>query len=600
MAGINQDIIEEVRSRCEISDIIGAFVQLKRRGTNSYTGLCPFHQEKTPSFHVDGKWQRYHCFGCGEDGDVFRFIMRHDNISFPDAVRQLAQRCGVVIPETGDYDSGQARAARDLKERLYKVNEEFSRFFVSFLRDNPSSPAGIYLQKRGITRDVADKFQIGAVPEERYACLNFGRYLGFTDEDLVAAGICGRAEESGRIYERFTGRLTFAIQNEYGRGVGFSARSLEPKPADGRKYVNTPETQVFKKGMLLYGLPQARDGISKERKIILCEGQMDTIAMHRAGFDCAVAPLGTAFTPEQAKLIKRYADEVNFAFDSDGAGQKAFLRALEFMLPLSVSIRMIPIPGGKDPDELYSQGGAEAVAAAVNGSLPWLEQFKNMLPSLYDMSTPVGRGQAAAFMVSLFALVKNPIELETYIREGAGLLQVSQEALYGELSRQRNREARSREMRGVGSAPQPAAPPPEKNFPPERSALLTLFGLAVGSSDNAREICDLVPPECLEGKDLLCRALNLLLGAAAGGEPESETAAALNALLTEHNDTELGKILLSPPTFNDPEKALADSVRELRRITGRRRYTAIIAEMRSCSDPERRLELMKQLQEVEK
>lgn len=599
MAGFNQDIIEEIRSRCDIADVIGAFVQLKRRGSNSFTGLCPFHQEKTPSFHVDGKWQRYHCFGCGKDGDVFRFVMEHDNISFPDAVQQLAQRCGVILPEQGDYDAGAARAHRDAKERIYKVNEEFSQFFVRFLRENPNSPAGIYLQKRGITREVAENFRIGAVPEERYFCLNYGRHLGFTEEDLVAAGICGRSEEYGRIYERFTGRLTFAIQNEYGRGVGFSARSLEAKPADGRKYVNTPETLVFKKGMLLYALPQARESIAKERKVILCEGQMDTIAMHRAGFTNAVAPLGTAFTPEQAKLIKRYADEVSIAFDSDGAGQKAFLRALEYILPLSLSMRMIRIPGGKDPDELYSNGGAEAVAAAVNSSVPWLEQFKLMLPSLYDMSTPVGRGQAAAFMASLFNLVKNAVELETYVREGAALLQVSEEALYGELSRLRNRDRRAGEMRQSAPAGQPP-PPQAQPRSPERSALLTLFALAAGSPDNAREISDLLPPEALEGYGVISEALNLLLAGASGGEPESETAAALNALLTERNDSELGMVLLSPPVFSDPEKALADTVNELLRITRRRRYTAVAAELRSCSDPERRLELMKKLQEVMK
>ena len=598
MAGFNQDIIEEIRSRCDIAEIIGSYVQLKRRGSTSFTGLCPFHQEKTPSFHVDGKWQRYHCFGCGKDGDVFRFIMEHDNVPFPEAVRQLAQRCGVILPEHDDYDPGAARISRDQKERIYKVNEEFSAFFVRYLRENPDSPAGIYLQKRKITRDVADACSIGAVPEERHVCLNYGRHLGFTEEDLLAAGICGRAEESGRIYERFTGRLTFAIRNEYNRGVGFSARSLEPKPADGRKYVNTPETLVFKKGLLLYGLPQARETVSKERKIILCEGQMDTIAMHRAGFTNAVAPLGTAFTPEQAKLIKRYADEVSIAFDSDGAGQKAFLRALEYILPLSLSLRMIRIPGGKDPDELFSNGGAEAVAAAVNSSVPWLEQFKEMLPSLYDMSTPVGRGQAASFMVSLFALVRNQIELETYIREGAALLQVSEEALFAELGRQRNKERRSSEMRGgvmqKTTLPQPPAAPDS----PGRSAMLTLFALAVSSPENAREISDLLPPEALSEGDVLSEALNLLLAAAAAGEPEADAAAALNMLLAEKDESELGKILLDPPAFSDPEKALNDSVKELLRISRRSRYTRIANEMRLCSDPERRLELMKQLQEV--
>lgn len=601
MAGFNQEIIEEIRRRCEITEFIGNYVQLKRRGTSSFTGLCPFHQEKTPSFHVDGKLQRYHCFGCHKGGDIFSFVMLHDNISFPDAVRQLAQRYGVDIPETSDYDAAAAKINRDQKERILKVNEEFSALFVRFLRENPASPAGVYLQKRGITREVADRFAIGALPDERYFCLNYGRHLGFTDEDLVAAGICGRSEESGRIYERFTGRLTFAIQNEYGRGVGFSARSLEAKPADGRKYVNTPETLVFKKGMLLYALPQARESISKQRSVILCEGQMDTIAMHRAGFTNAVAPLGTAFTPEQAKLLKRYADTVNLCFDSDGAGQKAFLRALEYLLPLSVTIRMIPIPGGKDPDELYTHGGAEAVAGAVNGSIPWLEQFQKQLPGLYDMSTPVGRAQAAAFMVSLFALLKNSIELETYMREGAAILRVSEEALYGELKKIRNKEKRVTDLDGggTGKVPPPVRKTESTSASPERSAMMTLLALAVSSQDNAREIGDLLPPAAIDGTTIAGRVLNLLLGAAAGGEPEEETALALNELLAESCDSEISALLLRPQDFSDPAKALADSVSELMRISKKRRYAALMAELRFCPE-ERKGELLKQLLEVQK
>ncbi|MBR2373193.1 MAG: DNA primase [Lentisphaeria bacterium] len=597
MAGFDQDIIEEIRSRCDIAEVIGNYVQLKRRGSTAYTGLCPFHQEKTPSFHVDGKWQRYHCFGCGKDGDVFRFIMDHDNIAFPDAVRQLAQRCGVILPESSDYDPGSSRANRDLRERLYKVNEEFSNFFVRFLRDNPGSPAGRYLEGRGIDRAVADKFKIGAVPDDRYACLNYGRHLGFSEEDLVAAGICGRAEGSGRFYERFTGRLTFAIENEYGRGVGFSARSLEPKPADGRKYVNTPETAIFKKGMLLYALPQARESVSRDRKMILCEGQMDTIAMHRAGFTNAVAPLGTAFTPEQAKLVKRYADEVSLAFDSDGAGQKAFLRAAEYILPLSLSMRMIRIPGGKDPDELYSHGGREAVAAAVNASVPWLEQFNLMLPGLYDMSTPVGRGQAAGFMVSLFSLVNNQIELESYIREGAALLNVSEDALYAELNRQRNRSRRVADMR---------QPEPEKSTPvpiqssPERSALLTLFALAISSEDTARNIGELLPPGSGDESSVVWKALNLLLSTALNGEKIEDAVPGINELLAAEPDPELGQLLISTPEFADPVRAVDDSVNEFMRISRRRRYAAVAAELRNCADPEKRFELMKQLQEVMK
>lgn len=601
MAGFDQNVIEEIRSRCDIAEIIGHYVQLKRRGSTSFTGLCPFHQEKTPSFHVDGKWQRYHCFGCGKDGDVFRFIMEHDNIAFPDAVRLLAQRCNVQLPEEGDYDPGAARAARDLRERLCKVNEEFSLFFCRFLRDNPGCPAARYLAGRGIDRATAEKFRIGAVPEARNACLEYGRRLGFTQEDLITAGICGRAEESGRLYERFSGRLAFSIENEYGRCVGFSARSLEPKPADGRKYVNTPETPVFKKGMLLYALPQAKEAVAANRKIILCEGQMDTIAMHRAGFANAVAPLGTAFTPEQAKLVKRYADEVSLAFDADGAGQKAFLRAAEILLPLSVSIRMISIPGGKDPDELYTHGGAEAVAAAVDASVPWLEQLGRMLPGLYDMTTPVGKGQAAAFLASLFVLVRNQVEFETYVQEGARLLDVSEEAIYAEVHRLRNRERRTFDLRSGRKAPESApesAPAPAA--PPERSALLTLLGLALSSDECAREIAGLLPPGTVEETSTAWKALDLLVSGALNGETVADSAAGINELLNSSPDPEVGKLLLSPPQFADPDRALRDSVAELFRLSRRRRYAAVAAEIRNCTDPARRLELMKQLQEISK
>jgi DNA primase len=262
-------------------------------------------------------------------------------------------------------------------------------------------------------------------------------------------------------------------------------------------------------------------------------------------------------------------------------------------------MRMIRIPGGKDPDELYSNGGAEAVAAAVNASVPWMEQFNLMLPSLYDMSTPVGRGQAAGFMASLFILVKNSVVLESYIREGAALLQVSEQALYDELSRLRNRERRSQEMRQGGRETQPA-PAPQQRTSAVPSALLTLFALSVSSQENAREISDLLPPEAIDGYGVISEALNLLLAGAAAGEPEEEIRTALNTLLSEKNSSELGRILISPPVFADPVKALADSVSELLRISRRRRYTAVVNELRSCSDPQRRSELMIKLQELMK
>ena len=318
--------------------------------------------------------------------------------------------------------------------------------------------------------------------------------------------------------------------------------------------------------------------------------------MHRAGFANAVAPLGTAFTPEQAKLVKRYADEVSLAFDADGAGQKAFLRAAEILLPLSVSIRMISIPGGKDPDELYTHGGAEAVAAAVNASVPWLEQLGRMLPGLYDMTTPVGKGQAAAFLAGLFVLVRNQVEFETYVQEGARLLGVSEEAIFAEVHRLRNKERRTFDMRSEQKAPAPAPVPAPAA--PERSALLTLLGLALSSDERARAIAELLPPGTVESTSTAWKALDLLVSGSLNGETVADSAAGINELLNDAPDAEVGKLLFSPPKFADPDRALQDSVAELFRIGRRRRYAAITAEIRSCTDSDRRQELMKQLQEV--
>ena len=304
---IPPEIIEEIKSRTDIVELIGSFVQLKRSGTNNFKGLCPFHQEKTPSFHVDGARQMFHCFGCGKGGDALRFLMDKENIVFVDAVHMLASRAGVIIPEYSGTDTDHREAQRrgNLRERLLLANETMAQFFAEMLRRNPEGSVGKYLQSRGLSIEEALHYQIGAAPDAWTAGLEYALRRGFTQEELLAAGLIRRKEGSDRTYDQFRNRLTFAIANEQGRICGFSARSLEPKPMDGGKYINTSETPVFRKGNMLYGLSLARKAIVENNLAILCEGQMDTIAYHRAGINYAVAPLGTAFTPEQAKVLKR-------------------------------------------------------------------------------------------------------------------------------------------------------------------------------------------------------------------------------------------------------------------------------------------------------
>ena len=590
--GVSKDVIEEIRSRCDIVDLIGSFVPLKRSGTNTYKGLCPFHQEKTPSFHVDASRQMYHCFGCGKGGDVFRFYMDKENVGFSDALHMLASRVGVVIPENSGENSDPAEGRRraDARERLYRVNEDFCCFFERTLLGNPDSPPTQYLIKRGIPRDVAEKFRIGAAPDAWTACLEYGLSLGYTEEELVASGIVRRKEETGRLFDHFKGRLTFAITNEQGRVVGFSARSLEAKPPAG-KYINTPESPVFKKGNLLYALPLARKMMVEKNMAILCEGQLDTIAFHRAGFECAVAPQGTGFTEGQARILKRYANRIFLAFDADSAGQKAILRAVELLLPLSMEIKVIRIPGGKDPDELFRNGGPDAVAAAVDDAIPWLDVLVASLPERYDMDSP---GEVAGYLLK----ITSQVELELYIRKAATALQISEEAFWSEL-RRIQAGARRSDFSAVPPETAVPAPKPEKfaSAPGLSAALLTLLELAISSEEAAKRLSELCSPEELGSEDTVGRALNAVIDAAQNGV-HANAASLLGEMLIESPDPAVSRVLVEHREFADPEKALADSVAQLRRARSRESRAELLVRLRGTVDPAEKMAILKQISEL--
>ena len=596
--GVSKEIIEDIRSRCDIVELIGMFVQLRRAGTNTYKGLCPFHQEKTPSFHVDAARQTFHCFGCGKGGDVFRFFMEKENVGFVDALHMLASRVGVVIPENapgGDPGEGRRRAGE--RERLFQVNEAFAEFFHRVLVSNPASPAALYLQKRGIPPEVAEKFRIGACPDDWTACLNYGRSIGFTDAELVNSGIVSRKAETGRCYDHFKGRLTFTIENEQGRAVGFSARALEATPAGG-KYINTTETPIFKKGNLLYALPLARRMMSEKNMAIICEGQLDTIAFHRAGFACAVAPQGTSFTENQGRILRRYAGRIFLALDSDAAGQKAIRRDLEILLPMSFDIRVIRIPGGKDPDELFRNGGAEAVQQAVAGAVSWLQVLCDSLPERYDMSSPAGRGQAAAEVAEFLGKVTNQVELELYVREAATALGVSEDAFWAEL-RQVRRKLRGEEERrsrfaGQEQEAKPPVRPVEERYP---SALLTLLALAVNYEEAARQIAELLPPEELSGESPPERAIHLAVNAALNGEFD-QAGSAISDMLLEHPSPAVSRLLVGDPQYADVSRAVLDSVRELRRIRREEKRRTLTLRLRQAATAEERTAILGQLVEL--
>jgi DNA primase len=593
---LNKDVIEEIRHRNDIADIIRSCgVQLQRAGSNSLKGLCPFHQEKTPSFHVDTSRQSFHCFGCGKGGDVFRFFMDKENLDFVNAAQILAARAGVLIPEKQDgrQEDPSKRSERD---RMFAINAEFSNFFCRYLRDNPHSPAAQYLAKRNIPRDVADKFRIGAVPDSWTACRDYGRSLGFTDADMVTAGILRRKEDTGNVYDQFKGRLAFTIENEHGKAVGFSARSLEPKPQDGRKYVNTPETPVFRKGHLLYALPHARQGIGRLKKAILCEGQLDAIAFHRAGIDCAVAPLGTAFTPDQARIIRRYSPNLILAFDADSAGKKAVLRAAEILLPLSVDLKILQIPGGKDPDELFANGGAPAMEQAIQNTINWMDILQETLPERFDMTSPVGRSQAAAFVASFLKLVSNQVELEVYIKSAAKMLEISENAMNIELANAtRNTQFSVPEKEHVQIKPKTT-----KKTSAD-TALATLLELATTDRDIGRAIAEAVPPEYIPGNTTLEKALNMAINAALNDEMDS-LHSDLQNLLIESPCPIVSKVLSFPAAFkeNNRMRAMQDAVAELTAQKRKETESDLLLKMRSATTPEEKMKILMALQNAKR
>ncbi|MGE4565326.1 MAG: DNA primase [Victivallaceae bacterium] len=597
MAGfIPDDIIEEIRQRCDIVEVIGSYIPLKRSGSNAWKGCCPFHNEKTPSFHVRGDKQLFHCFGCGKGGDVFRFVMERENVQFPDAAHLLATRAGVIIPENvkgGDREAG--RKAADARDRIYRLNEEFARFFENNLQRNPGSPPAVYLASRQLSEDAVRQFRLGAAPDEWDGCLKYGRALGFTDEELLTGGIVRKHEESGRLYDHFKGRLTFAIWNEQGKVVGFSARSLEAKPQSA-KYVNTAETPVFKKGLLLYALPFARKAMQETHEAILCEGQLDTIAFHRAGCAQAVAPQGTGFTPDQAKILRRYADRVLIAFDADPAGQKAVLSALEILLPLEFEVKIIRIPGGKDPDELFRNQGADAVRQCVAEAVPWLAFLAAKLAGEHDLGSAAGCARAVGEVVDRIALLPNPVLRELSIREAATLLHVSENAIAGELARRQHQRHRGYVGGGAAVPAAPAAPAaaPVRENPADR-AVMTLLEISLAYADAARHLAEKLPPEILPAT-FRGKLLDEVIGAALNGE-HGEISHRLGSLLREKPDPEISAMLLSECSFAPEavEKVVCDCLGYLHQVSSSEKRRALTEAIKLEPDPERRKALFAEL-----
>ena len=442
---IPDHIIEEIRRRIDIVSLVSQHVSLKRSGKNFF-GLCPFHEEKTPSFSVNPERQFFKCFGCGEGGDVFTFVMRRDNLSYPEAVRQLAEQAHVEIaPETP-----QARQEEELRSRLYEVHRWAASAYQKWLLETGEGKKALeYMGSRQISQDSIARFGLGLALPGWDHLLRAGRAQGYDVAILEQAGLAVPRPGGNGHYDRFRNRIMFSIADVQGRVIGFGARALgEDQP----KYLNSPDTLLFDKGRVLYGLHLARDAISKRRQAVVMEGYTDVIMAHQHGLRRCVAVLGTALGRHHVAALRRYADEVILVFDADAAGQASTDRSLDIFVQEDLPVRVAVLPKGMDPCDMLCQDGAEALEERLEHSRDVFEFRFDRMKQQYDVSTIDGRAASAKGLAAMAAKMPDPIKRNVLVRRIAEEFQISEEAVW-EYARYDGRTARSASAPAAPSAP---------------------------------------------------------------------------------------------------------------------------------------------------
>jgi DNA primase len=415
VARISEETVQRVAEANDIVEVIGSYFPLKRAGA-SWRALCPFHREKTPSFHVNPQRQSYHCFGCGAGGTVFRFVMDYEHVDFPSAVRRLAQRAGIpVVEEAGSVAEDHRHA---LRKRLLALHAEAAAWFHENLFKAPAAQsARAYLTSRGISTEIARSWQLGYAPESRDSLLEYLRGKQFSIEEITQGGLASPREDERdqssasaiqRLFPRFRGRVMFPIRNDYGEVIAFSGRVLDPD-AKAAKYVNSPETPLFTKGRVLYGLDKSKRALIEANAAIVCEGQIDLISAFEAGVQNVIAPQGTAFTPEQARLLRRFVESVILCFDSDQAGQKAIGRSLPALLECGLEVRVASLPEGEDPDSLIRAKGVDRFREIINGAPGFFEHALQHLAQRGNLDDPSAKAAAARRLGPYVAAIKDPV-----------------------------------------------------------------------------------------------------------------------------------------------------------------------------------------------
>ncbi len=551
---IPEDIINEIKYRNDIETAISSYVNLKRRGKN-LVGLCPFHSEKTPSFTVYPENGSFYCFGCGVGGDVFTFTGLIENLDYIEAVKLLAERSSITLPQDGYDDSMQK-----LKNKIYDINRDTARFFHSYLMSEGGKWALDYLLGRGLTLKTIKHFGLGAAPDSWDSLIKHLKAKGYSESDMLAANVIGK-NQRGNIYDRFRKRVMFPIINIRGNIIAFSGRAMPGEDKQGGKYVNTSDTPVYKKSANLFGMNFAKNVC--EDRVILVEGNMDVISLHQAGFENAVAPLGTSFTTEQINLLSRYTKEIVLTLDADAAGQKAIRRASELLGNSGLKVRVVTIPDGKDPDEYIKKNGADRFKALLDGAVSDMEYKLLTAANGINLESEDGRLKYLSAAAEVVATSNDVMERDIYIGRLSDKYGVSRTALTAKIDEIRRKNNRVKTKKEISDIVRPKFTkddinPERRRSPKGTAAEETLIAVLLKNPDFYKTAKEQLPPEKLL-TSLNRRIYEIILSVLERGETtnishfaEALLPAEIGYLVSLQNSEKAGK---------NPEIVLKDCIR---------------------------------------
>ena len=595
VAQIPKESIEQVLSATDIVDLIQSYVPLKRSGAQ-FRANCPFHSEKTPSFYVNPARQSFRCFGCGKGGDAIAFVREYENLPFMDAMRKLASRAGVELrEEESDPEADQKRRS---KGRLLDLHREAAQFFHELLLSAPEAEhARDYLKNRGFGRAMAENWTIGWMPENSKMFLDWARRRKFSGRELCDSGIASQRDESrpsAGLYVRFRDRLMFPVRNEIGDVIAFSGRQLRADPNSG-KYVNSPETFIFRKSRVLYGLDRAKKPILKEKSALLCEGQLDVISCHELGVDHALAPLGTAFTREHAKLLRRYTSDVLACYDSDRAGVVASERLFRELAPEGLSMRVVCMPAGDDPDTYLKSHGVEAFRNLLANAKEFFDFKLEHARAIGALDAAAGRSAALAECAEILALMGDAASRENQINSVVAHLQTSSTTLRQEIARLKAKPQRAvRESREEITEHAPVEPTPMHRI------VSCLCQLALSSASAQHLLAEQFETlheakRWLEGIPLLERIL--------AAAPDPRSSAAVNAFIGSLPEGDRRALIEDPINLEGvPEDGMLAVEHALALLSGtvlQKRDAAVKAALKEPGiSAERLMELLEETKEI--